>query len=159
MPPVWARVDLTGAARRCVARSRGADELMPSPDGKWLAYMSDDSRTLNLFVQSFPKPGPPVIVTTKGATAIWRSRDGKQITFVNDTITELWAVDVDGSGASFRAGTPRMIGTLPKALVSLSAMPDRDRFLALVPENAVATRTITLLTNWTALLGNRAGAK
>jgi len=130
-----------------------------SPDGKWLGYLSDDSRKLNIFVQSFPEPGRPVVVTTKGATVIWWSRDGKQITFVNDTVSELWAVDVDGSGPSFRAGTPRMIGTLPKALVSLSATPDRDRFLALVPENAMALRTITLLNNWTASLADRVGAK
>lgn len=130
-----------------------------SPDGKWLAYLSDDSRTLNIFVQPFPGPGPPVVVTTKGATVIWWRRDGKQISFVNDTITELWSVDVDGSGSTFRAGTPRMIGTLPKGLVSLSPTPDRDRFLALVPENAMALRTITLLNNWTASFASRAGAK
>jgi hypothetical protein len=48
-----------------------------------------------------------------------------------------------------------MIGTLPKALVSLSPTPDRDRFLALVPENAMALRTITLLTNWPASVSKR----
>jgi Tol biopolymer transport system component/predicted Ser/Thr protein kinase len=130
-----------------------------SPDGKWLAYLSDDSRTLNVFVQPFPEPGPPVVVTTKGATLVWWRPDGKQIAFVNDTVTELWAVDVDGSGATFRAGTPRMIGTLPKAVVSLSATPERDRFLALVPENAMALRTVTVLTNWTASLTQPASAQ
>ena len=78
---------------------------------------------------------------------------------MNDTASELWAVDVEGSGATFRAGTPRMVARLPKAIVSLSAMPDRDRFLALVPENAMVLRTITLLSNWTAGFAQREGAK
>jgi Tol biopolymer transport system component/predicted Ser/Thr protein kinase len=130
-----------------------------SPDGRWLAYLTDDTRTLNILVQPFPGPGPSVVVTNSGALTAWWRRDGRQIVFVNDSVSELWVVDVDGSGATFKASPPRLLARLPKAVVSLDAMPDRQRFLALVPENATAPRTVTLLTNWTAALAGRHGAK
>ena len=46
-----------------------ADERSPelSPDGKWLAYASDDSGRIELYVQPYPGPGPRVTMTSGGA--------------------------------------------------------------------------------------------
>ena len=45
-----------------------ATEMFPefSPDGKWLAYVSDESGRLTLYVQPYPGPGPRITVTSEG---------------------------------------------------------------------------------------------
>jgi hypothetical protein len=107
----------------------------------------------------FLRPGAAVGITTKGARNVWWRRDGKQLLIVNDALTELLTADVDGSGDTFRSSPTRRLAILPEGTVDIEPMPDRQRFIALVPENAVARRTITLLTNWIATLNDRAGGK
>ena len=130
-----------------------------SPDGRWFAYTTDDSNTLNVVVMPFLRPGAAVGITTTGARNVWWRRDGKQLLIVNDALTELLTADVDGSGDTFRSSPTRRLAILPEGTVDIEPMPDRQRFIALVPENAVARRTITLLTNWIATLNDRAGGK
>jgi serine/threonine-protein kinase len=45
-----------------------ATEMFPefSPDGKWLAYTSDESGRFTLYVQPYPAPGPRITVTSEG---------------------------------------------------------------------------------------------
>jgi hypothetical protein len=38
-----------------------------SPDGRWIAYLSSESGSSELYVESFPKPGPRQQVSTNGA--------------------------------------------------------------------------------------------
>jgi serine/threonine-protein kinase len=50
-----------------------------SPDGRWLAYVTDESGSRQVMVQPFPGPGPRVQVSTNGgAEPVW-SRDGRRI--------------------------------------------------------------------------------
>lgn len=44
-----------------------------SPDSKWIAYQSDESGRFEVYVQSFPGPGPKTLVSTNGgAQPRWR---------------------------------------------------------------------------------------
>jgi Tol biopolymer transport system component len=58
------------------------DSAQFSPDGKWLAYQSNESGRYEINIRLFPGPGDPIRVSTNGgAQARWR-RDGKELFFI-----------------------------------------------------------------------------
>src|SRR5205807_4912582 len=77
-----------------------------SPDGRWIAYQSDDQGLSEVYVQTFPASGSKwQISTDTGAFPIWR-KDGKELFYV--TQGALMAVEVK-PGNSFEAGVPKML--------------------------------------------------
>ena len=57
-------------------------------------------------------------------------------------------------GPTLRVGTPRQIATLPPDIVYMTAAPDRQRFLAILPERS-GTGSVTVVQNWRAALQRR----
>ncbi len=57
------------------------EEMWPavSPDGRWLAYSSNESGRMELLVRPFPGPGPTVQVSHTGGTRPVWSRDGSEL--------------------------------------------------------------------------------
>jgi serine/threonine-protein kinase len=55
-----------------------------SPDGRWLAYQSDESGEAQVYVRSFPGPGGRVQVSTAGGSMPQWSRNGKELFFASD---------------------------------------------------------------------------
>jgi eukaryotic-like serine/threonine-protein kinase len=77
-----------------------------SPDGRWLAYCSNESGKAQVYVQAFPGPGPKVQVSNEGGTdPVWK-RTGGELYFRNGD--EMMAVDVT-TARTFTAGRPRML--------------------------------------------------
>jgi serine/threonine-protein kinase len=84
------------------------DERSPrfSPDGKWLAYVSDESGRNDVYVQPFPGPGPKWLVSTDGGIdPVW-SRDGRELFYRHDD--QLMAVAVAAKNP-FSAGRPQRL--------------------------------------------------
>jgi hypothetical protein len=76
-----------------------------SPDGRWIAYTSDETGNPEVYVQSFPTPGGKwQISTSGGADPRWR-RDGRELFFISSD-RKLMAVEVK-SDSVFQAGLPR----------------------------------------------------
>ncbi|HKV99716.1 MAG TPA: protein kinase [Vicinamibacterales bacterium] len=84
-----------------------------SPDGRWLAYESNDSGRQNIFVTSFSSPGArwPVSVDG-GGFPVWR-RDGREL-YYRDWQGQLMAVSIEPT-ATFKAGKPEPLFT-PNAI-------------------------------------------
>jgi Tol biopolymer transport system component len=86
-----------------------------SPDGRWVAYLSNESGRLEVYVRPFvasgsagaPSLGDGKWQVSKDGAALalpkWRS-DGKELVFIG-TGNRMMAADVNGSGAAFQAGT------------------------------------------------------
>src|SRR5207245_2372679 len=77
-------------------------ELSPrvSPNGKWLAYTSNESGTFQIYVQHLPGPGTRVPISVEqGFEPVW-SRDGKLLYYVSHNL--LLAAHIDES-SGFRA--------------------------------------------------------
>jgi serine/threonine-protein kinase len=77
-----------------------------SPDGKWLAYTSNESRRPEIYVVPYPGPGGKTQVSTDGGTAAKWSRNGRELFYRNGK--KVMAVEVE-TGAVFRAGTPKVL--------------------------------------------------
>jgi Tol biopolymer transport system component len=129
---------------------------MPSPDGHWLAYISDDTGHLELYVQSFPEAGRQQQISTEGVTAgggVGWTRDSRHLVFVSGDDKSLWRVDVE-PGTSWKATTPARVARLPAGTIAMDVMPDGRRFLALAPERA-GTGSVTVVQNWRAVLDKK----
>jgi serine/threonine protein kinase len=117
-----------------------------SPDGRWLAYVSDGA----VFVQSFPVPDGKWQIAGGGFPR-WR-RDGKELFY--GTWAGLWSVEVSG-GAVFHAGTPHLLFDLPGVKVYRNRYPyavSRDGQKVLANINETQLSTVSIVVNWTAML-------
>jgi serine/threonine protein kinase/Tol biopolymer transport system component len=83
-----------------IANNPKAIEIMPrlSPDGKWIAFTTDESGHNDVVVQPFPGPGGRVHVSASGGTEPVWSRDGNRLFYRNDG--RLMAA-TRGKGSSF----------------------------------------------------------
>ena len=112
-----------------------------SPDGRWIAYQSDESGPWEVCVRPFPGPGDPWVVSSGGGTyPIW-SRDGRQL-FYESLDNRIMVADCAVHGDSFEAGKPRVWSTRRLEIVNrlvpnLDLAPDGKRFAVLVapPDN------------------------
>ncbi len=139
-----------GAPSQVVRRPLRDLFAWPSPDNKWLAYLSEPDGRLELFVQPFPTPGRAIQVSRNGALWSWWSADGRRLIFVNGDQRELWAVNVE-PGPTMDVGVPARLGSLPANILWMDAAPDRARFLALLPERS-GVGTLTVVHNRIAAL-------
>jgi Tol biopolymer transport system component len=78
-----------------------------SPDGRWLAYESNESGTYQVYVRPFPGPGGRWQISTGGGSfPVW-SRDGRELLF--ETLDyRVMAASYTAKGDSFAAGKPRV---------------------------------------------------
>jgi Tol biopolymer transport system component/predicted Ser/Thr protein kinase len=128
-----------------------------SPDGRFLAYQSNESGRSEIYVQSFPGPGGKWQISTAGGIEPhWRG-DGKEL-YYRAPDQKLMAVDLEG-GAVLTAGTPRPL--FSERFDSTAArdhyVPARDgkRFLVVAPLGREALTPTTVVLNWTAGLGQK----
>lgn len=102
-----------------------------SPDGRWIAYSSNESGANEVSVRAFDSAsgsvGKPVVVTKGGGrTPLWRG-DGKEMFYIAQDGTAM-AVDIDTSG-EIRAGTPKSLFKVPAGVLFWDVSPDGSRFL------------------------------
>ena len=129
-----------------------------SPDGRWVAYVSNESGRNEIYVRPFVASGSsgPSLGEGKwqvskdgGTNPRWRA-DGKEIIFSFGPA--ILSVDVNGSGAGFPMGTPKQLFTAP-ANNGWDVTGDGKRFLMIVPPNQgvqAAPTPITVVLNWQA---------
>jgi Tol biopolymer transport system component len=122
-----------------------------SPDGRWVAYETNESRRFEIVVQPFPGPGGKWQVSTGGGIQPrWRA-DGKELYFVAPD-GKLMAAPIT-PGATFAAGTPVAlfaVTLVPTSVNKHEYTVSRDgRFLVNQPVEETSTSTpITLILNW-----------
>jgi Tol biopolymer transport system component len=125
-----------------------------SPDGRWLAYESDESGDYEVYVRAFPGPGGKWQVSTEGGgRPVWRA-DGKELFYITKDQRQLMSVAVE-IGEVFRHDTPKPMFDFDGWLAedgrsTYDVTPDGSRFLTLEPlEDAEDDgAVITLVQGW-----------
>jgi dipeptidyl aminopeptidase/acylaminoacyl peptidase len=124
-----------------------------SPNGKWIAYQSNESGRFEVYVQPFPGPGSKYLVSTNGGAQVRWSRDGKELFYIS-LDGQLTAVPFESSsgGEPAKIGKPVALFFAPVGSVQDIGLPSYTvlgdhRFLidALVEEPA---SPITVILNW-----------
>jgi eukaryotic-like serine/threonine-protein kinase len=124
-----------------------------SPDGRWIAYTSDETGQDNVYVLPFLRDGPKYPISPNGGRNPHWSADGKEL-FYLDTIGAMTAVQINATDTVV-AGLPKML--FPAGAVSTNQMyavtKDRQRFLVSTgPQNAATITPLTVILNWTSTL-------
>lgn len=116
-----------------------ADERSPSfsPDGRWMAYSSNESGTFQVYVRAFPdKGGKWQISNSGGAYPMW-SRNGHEL-FFETLDNHIMVAAYTVKGDSFVADKPRVwsekqLGGTANGARNVDLAPDGKRIIALMP--------------------------
>jgi Tol biopolymer transport system component len=123
-----------------------------SPDGHWLAYVSDETGRWEIYVQSYPGPGGKWQISTDGGMEPVRNPNGRELFYRKGD--KMMAVDI-ATQPSFNAGKPRILfegryERTPATGPNYDISPDGQRFLMLKPseQEAAAPTQINVVLNW-----------
>jgi Tol biopolymer transport system component len=125
-----------------------------SPNGRWLAYSTNESGTYQIVVQPFPDPsgGKWQVSANGGMLPVWR-RDGREIFYLAPS-GELVAVSVNAD-STFAVGGSTTLFRTPLASAAqgspFEAAADGQRFLFAIP-TANAMPPMTTILSWTSLV-------
>ena len=128
-----------------------------SPNGRWLAYASDESKRFEIYVQSFPSPGSKFQASIDGGTLPVWSHDGKELFFIAPD-GKMMAAAVKGAAVgdpgAFDAGKPTVLfdARIPAEIAARYDVSQDGRFLIPTPIKAAAGQQITVVVNWVAAL-------
>jgi serine/threonine-protein kinase len=149
---------LTGGGDPSPFQMTANDESAPafSPDGKWLAYVSDESGRSAIWVQPFPGPGAKWLVAPDGGTEPAWSKNGTELYYRR--ANQLVAVPIT-VGADFRWGRPQVVfetryETLDGAR-NYDVTPDGKSFVVVRSEGAADVDQFNVVLNWFAELRSR----
>jgi serine/threonine protein kinase/Tol biopolymer transport system component len=130
-----------------------------SPDGKWIAYQSNESGRFEIYLQPFPGPGGKFQVSSNGGAQPRWNKNGKEIFYVSlDSKMMAAPVKLSLDGQSLETGTPVVLfpvriagGPLPGApRQQYSVSSDGQRFLVNLATDEGVASPITLIYNWKA---------
>jgi eukaryotic-like serine/threonine-protein kinase len=130
-----------------------------SPDGRWIAYSSDESGKDQIYVRPFdasamesssggaPLTGKWMVSKDGGSAPVW-SHDGKELFFMG-LDANLTAVDVSTTGV-FQAGVPKPLFKVPAGVIFFDVSSDGKRFLMAAPSatSAGTPPKFTIVLNW-----------
>jgi Tol biopolymer transport system component len=132
-----------------------------SPDGRWLAYVSNESGSPEVLVRTItlgagaPVLGESVVVSRGGGKSPrWRA-DSRELLYQTLAGTIMSVAVVSGT-----IGAPVEVTRVTGALSDWGLSADGQRFLVALPTNQAASSPFTVLFNWqSSLFGPVAGSK
>jgi serine/threonine-protein kinase len=110
-----------------------------SPDGRWIAYDSNESGKFEVYVQPFPALSPgrggKLLISNRGGVTPRFSRDGHDLLYASGN--QIMAVAFTVKGDTFAAGKPRVwidrLGVMPTGTPAWDLDPDGKRVVFLSP--------------------------
>jgi eukaryotic-like serine/threonine-protein kinase len=133
-----------------------------SPDGKWIAYASNESGRFEIYVRPYPGPGGKWQISAEGGTEpVWNPK-GRELFFRNGQ--KMLAVQYSAQ-PTFSADKPKMLFEgpyvqTPRSIPDYDVSPDGQRFLMVkAPEQALAPAAINVVLNWTEELRQKSASR
>ncbi len=135
------------------------NEMHPrlSPDGRWIAYASDESGAWEVYVQAFPAGGAKRAVSVGGGAEPHWTRGGRELVYVTAD-GAMMSVDVAMRGGMLEPAKPKPLfrvplsGDITQYRNHYTATADGERFLVLTADESTR-EPISVVVNWDALIG------
>ena len=119
-----------------------------SPDGQWVAYVSDESGRNEVYVTAFPgAEGKWQISTAGGSMPRWSS-SGEL--FFESATGQIMAAASRRGARHFEWSSPRKLFSSPMAGRTYDVSPRGDRFLMMTPTEGQGRNQLTVIVNWQA---------
>ncbi len=123
-----------------------------SPNGRWLAYQSDDNKRYEIYVVTFPNlRGKWQISKDGGTRPVW-SRDGRELYFISAN-QKMVAVDMEDGPA--KHGSPKALFDVQMDAGAWFDVSKEGRFLLPVQSERAAVVPMTVVFGWPAVLNRR----
>ena len=148
---LWVTSTVGGAPEPFLASPAFEGDGAFSPDGAWLAYVSDESGRQEVYVRAFPgRGGLTQISTSGGEWPLWSS-DGSRLYYSQGR--RLMAVDFSGAGAQPGVGAPReVLHGFGLGRGSFDLLPDGEGIVLVEPSTRGLVE-LRVVTGWTRELG------
>jgi len=119
-----------------------------SPDGKWIAYTSNESGRDEVYVRPYPGPGGKNPVSTDGGSGPLWSMDGKELFYARGDA--MMAVEVNTEPAFSAATTHKLFeGKYAwQRQLNYDVAPDGQRFVLIKPQGGGASHELRVVLNW-----------
>jgi Tol biopolymer transport system component len=136
------------------------NEMRPkfSPDGKWIAYVSDESHDPQIYAMSFPDGATKVQISSAGGNQPEWRRDGKELFYLAPD-GMLMAVELRGSAPLVVGSTQPLFQTNGEDGRVLRnyylASPDGQRFLVMSPLIGRNVSPLVAVLNWSSALARK----
>jgi len=143
-----------------IRRAFDQEQAQFSPDGRWVAYVSNESGRQEVLLRRFEpaahdpeSAGESVTVSKSGGTAPrWRA-DGKELFFITP---EDAVVSVSVNARSgLEVGSPTTLFNAPGIAADWGVSADGSRFLVMTPERSGASTSLSLIFDWQGMLNPR----
>jgi serine/threonine-protein kinase len=145
---IWALSVEDGKARAVLSAPFTERAPRLSPDGRWIAYTSNESGREEVYVRPYPTLGSRSLISSDGGSlAVW-SRDGREIFFRRGS--EVYVVKVLAAGAEFDSSAPSRVPMPQPLAVASDAMdlaPD-GRLLLIQATPRPSPKSLSLVTGW-----------
>ena len=155
---IW-MVPLTGERRPTLFLNGPFEEFFPSlsPDGRYLAYTSNESGRNEVYVQLFPDRSEKWQVSTRGGNEPQWSGDGREIFYLSPE-QEMMSVAVR-TGSALDPGAPQAL--FPARVLSVAlgrrhyaVTRDGQTFILFTPTASRSLPSTTVVVNWNAQMGS-----
>ncbi|MGC1436284.1 MAG: protein kinase, partial [Terriglobales bacterium] len=144
---IWA-IPVVGDRKPFPVVQTEADEQDPrvSPDGRWLAYESDESGHFETYVVSFPAGTDRLQISNSGGSSPRWNADGKRLFYISGD-RKVMTAEVK-SGAQLEASAPKPLFAAPDD--DYDVVQNGQRFIFSNLVNDAKGSTVNVIVNWTA---------
>ena len=120
-----------------------------SPDGRWVAYASNESGRFEIFVQAYPGPGGKTLISPDGGSEPRWAKDGRELVYRNGR--QMIAVEIEG-GEELTAGVPTALFEgdflADEASRDYDVTADGEQFIMVADDPDAAEPHIEVVLNW-----------
>lgn len=157
LPAIWA-LPLFGDRKPFPVTQQASDaptaRAIISPDGKWLAYVENDSGRNTIYAVPFPRGSGKWLISPNGGSDLHWRRDGKELFYLSPD-GQIMSAQIIEQGATLADGKVQPLfhanmGSSPGRFWDVT--PDGQKFLVVSPVEQKGSQPLTLVVNWPALL-------
>jgi hypothetical protein len=151
---LWLAPFPEGAPSPLIRTRFGEWQSRVSPDGHWIAYLSNEAGIDDVYIQSFPVPGHKLRVSSAGAGRVWWMPGSDEVCYrtVGVSGTVMMSVKLTRHGEGLEVVESRVLFPFPPEIVGTDLSHDGQRVLVNFTGSGAQQRMLRVILNWTTLV-------